>query len=434
MGLDELPALRQAATNGAVDGPICHHPPMSGTRVLAIIQAGGAGNRMDVLTRERAKPSLPVAGVYQLIDFSLTSLSHSGISDVWLSVQYHGTSMEEQVANGRPWDLDRTRGGLRLLMPEEGTGSADQEGFARGNADELFRVRDRIRRHAPEVLLVMSADHVYRFDFDELVRIHLARGDECTVVTTRVEPADAGNHAVLTVADDRVVEVDYKPHDPDQGLVAAEIFAYDPAALIEVLEELHRELGPAAEQGDTGLGDFGEHLLPRLVARGRTGAHQLAGYWRDLGQPHYYLRAHRELLRDDLGVLNDPAWPILTRHTQRGPARLLAGAEAVDSMLSSGCVVAGRVERSVLGPGVRVEPGARITDSVIFADVVVEADALVAGAIVDEHCRVGRGARVGSVSSDLDDNDDIVLLGQDSVIAAGAEVARGARLEPGGSA
>jgi glucose-1-phosphate adenylyltransferase len=401
---------------------------------LAIIQAGGAGSRMDVLTRERAKPALPVAGVYQLIDFSLSNLSHSGITDVWLSVQYHGTSLEDQVANGRPWDLDRTRGGLRLLMPEEGTGSTDEEGFARGNADELFRIRDQLRQAGPEVVLVMSADHLYRLDFAALVETHLERGDECTVVTTEVDRADASDHAVLTVDGDRVVDVAYKPADPDHGLVAAEIFAYRPEALIEVLEELHRELGPEAGQGDTGLGDFGEHLLPRLVARGRTGTHRLDGYWRDLGQPHYYLRAHRELLRDDLGLLNDSAWPILTRHTQRGPARLLKGAEAVDSMVSSGCVVAGTVVRSVLGPGVRVEAGACVSDSVLFADVVVGAGAEVAAAIVDKHCRIGEGSRVGSGDVDLDDSAALVLLGRDSSVADGAVVAPGTRLEPGGSA
>ena len=407
---------------------------MAGRGVLAIIQAGGAGNRMDVLTRERAKPALPVAGVYQLIDFSLSSLCHSGVTEVWLSVQYHGTSLEEQVANGRPWDLDRTRGGLRLMMPEEGTGSADEDGFARGNADELFRVRDQIRQADPEVLVVMSADHVYRLDFAELVRVHRERGDECTVVTTEVDPADASDHAVLTVEGDRLVDVSYKPEHSDHGLVSAEIFVYRPDVLVEVLEELHRELGPEAEPGDTGLGDFGDHLLPRLVERGRTGAYRLEGYWRDLGQPHYYLRAHRELLRDDLGVLNDPTWPILTRHTQRGPARLLEGAETLDSLVSSGCVVGGRVERSVLGPGVRVERGARVVDSVLFADVVVEADAEVVAAIVDKHCRIRRGARVGSAEADLDDSDDIVLLGRESVVAEGAVVAPGARLEPGGSA
>ena len=401
------------------------------TRVLAIIQAGGAGNRMDVLTRERAKPALPVAGVYQLVDFPLTSLSHSGVTDVWLSVQYHGASLGEQVANGRPWDLDRTRGGLRLLMPEQGTGTADEDGFATGNADGLFRIRDQIAEHDPGVVIVMSADHVYRLDFAELVATHLERDDECTVVTTEVDPAEAGDHTVISVDDDRVAGIDYKPEQPDSGTVAAEIIAYRPDVLIAVLEELHRELSGESEPGDTGLGDFGEHLLPRMVERGRTGAFALPGYWRDLGQPHYYLRMHRELLLDDVGLLNDPAWPIFTRHTQRGPARLLAGAEVSDSLVSSGCVVEGRVERSVLGPGVKVEAGARVSDAVVFADCVVEADAVISRAIVDTRCWIGAGARVGSDEADLDDSDAIALLGRDSVVEPGERVPAGARLEPG---
>ena len=122
---------------------------MTRTRVLAIIQAGGAGRRMDVLTRERAKPALPFAGGYQLVDFPLSNLAHSGIDHVWLSVQYQGSTLEEQVANGRPWDLDRNHGGLRLLMPQQGTGSLDEDGFARGNADELFRIRDQVSRSTP---------------------------------------------------------------------------------------------------------------------------------------------------------------------------------------------------------------------------------------------------------------------------------------------
>ena len=142
---------------------------MARNRILAIIQAGGSGGRMDVLTRERAKPALPFAGVYELVDFPLSNLTHSGIDDVWLSVQFQGSSIEEPVANGRPWDLDRSSGGLRLLMPQQGTGSDDEEGFARGNADELFRVRDRIRSAEPEVVIVLSADHVYRFDFLDAV-------------------------------------------------------------------------------------------------------------------------------------------------------------------------------------------------------------------------------------------------------------------------
>src|SRR3954447_15383118 len=129
---------------------------MARNHILAVIQAGGAGGRMDVLTRERAKPALPFAGVYQLLDFPLSNLAHSGISDVWLSLQFQGATLEEPVANGRPWDLDRTRGGLRLLLPQEGTGSPDEEGFAQGNADELFPIRGPIPAAHPQLGVVRS--------------------------------------------------------------------------------------------------------------------------------------------------------------------------------------------------------------------------------------------------------------------------------------
>lgn len=400
-------------------------------RVLSVVQAGGQGNRLDVLTRERAKPTLPVMGVYQLLDLPLSNLSNSGISDVWLSVQFHGSDLEARVSNGRPWDLDRTRGGLRLLMPDEGTGGSDEEGFARGNADELFRIRDQLRSAAPDVVLVMSADHVYRLDLRDVVRHHLDHDLECTVVTTEVDADDAGDHTVLVVEDGFVAEVHHKPDDPVGGTIAAEVIAYRTDVLVEVLEQLHRELGADADPGDTGLGDFAEHLLPRMVQRGRVGAFALDGYWRDLGQPHYYLRAHRELLLDDRGVFNDPAWPIMTKDPQRGPARLLEGAEVVDSLVSPGCVVAGLVERSVLGPGVVVAPGARVVDAVLMNDVTVGERAVVARAIVAERCSISAGARVGDLDADLEDGEAIAVVGRDSRVGPDVDLPGGARLEPG---
>ncbi len=407
---------------------------MSRSRVLALIQAGGAGGRMEVLTRERAKPALPFAGVFQLVDFPLSNLTHSGITEVWLSVQFQGSTLEEEVANGRPWDLDRNRGGLRLLMPQEGTGSLDEDGFARGNADELYRIRDQIARVDPEVLLVMSADHVYRLDFNEVLEAHRRQQAECTVVTTEVPLSEAGDHATVEVEDGRVVGFDYKPDEPTTGVIATEVFAYDPAVLAEVLDELHRELGEEAEAGDTGLEDFGDHLLPRLVERGRTYAHPLDGYWRDLGQPHHYLGAHRDVLRDDVGVLDVPGWPILTHQPQRAPARVLEGAEVTDSLVSPGSTVAGQVRRSVLGPGVVVEAGACVEDSVVFADCVIRTGARVSASIVDTRCLIEAGSSVGSAEADLDNSDELTLVGCDSVVGEGVTVPGGARLEPGTTA
>jgi glucose-1-phosphate adenylyltransferase len=404
--------------------------------VLAIIQAGGVGGRMDVLTRERAKPALPFAGVYQLIDFPLSNLTHSGISDVWLSVQFQGTTLQDEVANGRPWDLDRNLGGLRLLMPHEGTGGLDEEGFARGNADELFRLRDQVAAFDPDVLLVMSADHVYRLDYTEVLETHARTGAECTIVTTEVSVEDAGDHAVVEHdADGRVTGFEYKPDDPSSGTVAAEVIAYDPQVLREVLEELHRELGADADEADTGLEDFGDHLVPRLVDRGRTFVHPLDGYWRDLGQPHLYLRAHQDVLTDDVGVLDEPRWPILSRQPQRVPARVLDGATVEDSLVSPGCRVAGVVRRSVLGPGVVVEPGAQVVDSVVFADARIEAGAGVHWTVVDTRCEVGAGARVGDPDArGTDESADVTILGMDCRVGRDVAVPGGSRLEPGSSA
>ncbi|MET1059373.1 MAG: sugar phosphate nucleotidyltransferase [Nocardioides sp.] len=412
---------------------------MPRTRTLAIIQAGGAGSRMDVLTRERAKPSLPFAGIYQRGDFPWSNLAHSGITDVWLSVSYLGSSLEQEVANGRPWDLDRNRGGLRLLMPQEGTGSTDEDGFAQGNADELYRLRDKIRAARPDVLLVLSADHVYRFDYQDAITTHLEAGAACTIVTTERPLDEAGDHACVEVDDEGTVTgFAYKPDEPSTGTVAAEIMVYDPEVLVRVLEELHGELGADSPAGDSGLEDFGDHLLPRLVERHHVVAHAMPGYWRDVGEPHKYVEAHRELLRDDQDVFDHPGWPILTRQPQRAPARILDGAVVVDSLLSPGCRVEGRVERSVLGPGVLVAAGAVVRDSVVFPDTVVATGASVDWAVIDERCRIGEGAHVGK-ETDADpggavDPDLISVVGREATVADGATLDPGSRLEPGGTA
>ncbi|MCW2849190.1 MAG: hypothetical protein JWR90_3164 [Marmoricola sp.] len=406
--------------------------------MLAIIQAGGAGGRMDVLTLERAKPALPFAGSYQLLDLPLSNLVNSGIDDVWLSVAYQASALEDQVRNGRPWDLDRTRGGLRLLVPQEGTGALDEEGFAKGNADELYRLRDEIRTAAPDLVLVMSADHVYRLDYRDVVRTHRDKGAEVTMVTTDLSGTyaeDAADHAVVEVNRlGRVTSFAYKPEEPASSTVATEVFLYEPDALVEVLEELHREQAEAqdgGDEGDSGLGDFGDLLVPRFVDRGRVYAHALDGYWRDLGQPHHYLNAHLELLDGAAGLFSS-SWPLMTQQPQREPARVLAGARISETLLSSGCVVAGEVTRSVLGPGVVVEAGAEVNESVLLADTVVRRGARVTRAIVDAGSELRDGARVGDASVALDDPDSIPIVGRESVVSS--ELPPGARLAPGSSA
>ncbi|HYI55075.1 MAG TPA: sugar phosphate nucleotidyltransferase [Microlunatus sp.] len=407
-------------------------------RVLALLQAGGAGSRMDVLTRETPKPALPFAGAFRLIDVPLSNLRNSGISDVWVSVQYLGQSLTDVMANGKPWDLDRHHGGFRVIMPEQ-AGPPSETGFVSGNAEELLSNRDAIRRHGADAVLVLSADHVYRLDYAEVVAEHLSRGAECTVVTTEVQLADASHHAVMIIDDDgHVGRVDYKPEDPASSTVATEVFVYDPVALIDVLEELHRSLSVAATasthnepEDGSALGDFGEHLLPAMIERGRTYAHPMPGYWRDLGRPEAYLAAHRELLAGEMSLFA-PDWPITTTVEKRAPARLHRGCSVVDSMIADGCEIYGSVRTSVLGPGVLVEAGAQVRDCVIFADVTVRSAATVDWSIVDHGTEIGTGAKVGTGNpQEVLEPELLALIGADCRIVPGAHVPRGSRLEPG---
>jgi len=405
-------------------------------KVLAILQAGGAGNRMDVLTRERAKPALPFAATFRLVDFALSAVAHAGFDDVWVSVQYQAGSLEDYLAGGRPWDLDRTRGGLRMRAPEQGSGSADQEGFARGNADGLYRLRDAICDLAPDVVAVLSCDSVMNPDLHALLTEHVERSAECTVLTSEVGPQEARHNVVIeTDAGGRVTSLASKPAHPSCNEVATEVTLYDAEVLVTELERLRREFDDCEEEADTGLGDFGDHLLPRMIERGRTHAMRLSGYWRDAGRPEAYLQAHRDLLRGRVDVFSEPGRPVLGRATLGPPALIGEDARVQRSMIGPQSVVRGTVRDSVLGPRVVVESGAVVEDCVLLEDVVVRAGAHLASSVIDSGTRIGRGARIGALhSAGPLGPDAMVLVGRDSTVGAGTNLEPGARLEPGTAA
>ncbi|MDO5535811.1 MAG: sugar phosphate nucleotidyltransferase [Propionibacteriaceae bacterium] len=408
-----------------------------GLRTLAIVQAGGAGSRMDVLTRERAKPGLPFAGTHALLDFPLSSLVASEVTDVWVSVQYQSSTLDTYLAGGRPWDLDRTRGGFRRITPEQGSGGPQDDGFSHGNADGLFRLRDQIDEFDPDVLLVLSADHVFSTDLRPIIARHLDEGAECTIVTAEVGVQEATHNMVVTAGPDRrVTEVDYKPTSTTNGTVAVEIFLYEPHAMITELERLRGDLHQEAEDhGDTGLGDFGEHLIPALVKRGKVYADPLTGYWKDVGRPETYLQAHRDLLAGKIDVFDHADRPVLSPGVVGPPAWFGEAADVESSMVGPASRVRGTVRRSVIGPRVEIRAGAVVEDSVLMGDTVVEAGAEVRTTIVDTGVRIGRGAVVGAAPAGSRlTGDNVTLVGQDSTISPGATIEAGGRLEPGTTA
>ncbi len=386
-------------------------------RPLLIVLAGGKGSRLDVLTVGRAKPALPVGGSYRLIDLMMSNAAHSGLRDVWVVQQYEPHLLNEHLAGGRPWDLDRSRGGLQILPPYQGDEGA---GFAEGNADALARQLRLVEAFDPDVVLVVSADHLTRIDLAEVADRHLALDAELTIVTTELSRRqDPTRHALVGVGrGGRVTGIHDKPDDPPHRTAATEVFAYAPEVLVDVLRDLVR--------AGASLGDYGEALVPAFVARGRTYAHAHEGHWRDLGTPEAYLDAQLELLRPRPPLrLDDPAWPTLSAAVPRAPARIERSAHVDGSWVCSGAVVRGTVVDSVIGPGAVVEAGAEVRHSVLMDDVKVARGASVARAVLADHVWVGARSRVGAPQARHP-----VLVGAGRRLRAGSEVAAGTHLDP----
>jgi glucose-1-phosphate adenylyltransferase len=267
--------------------------------VLALVLAGGQGGRLRPLTARRAKPALPFAGVYRLIDFALSNLVNSRVRDVWVVEQFESNSINDHLLNGRPWDLDRNRGGLRIFAPHV-KGDSDDDGFHQGNADAIWRNARYIREFAPKLLVVMSADHIYRLDVRPVLEAHRDTGATVTMVTTQVPAESATRYGTLkTDNKGRVNFWDYKPDEPQSGTVTTEVFVYTTNILLDVLEHLANEAKKRSKDSDDEgtLQDFGHELLPELVQQGNAWAWPMDGYWRDVGTIKSYWEGHMDLLR-----------------------------------------------------------------------------------------------------------------------------------------
>ena len=385
--------------------------------VLALILAGGEGNRLGPLTAERAKPAVPFAGTYRLIDFPLSNCAHSGLSDVWIIQQYEPMSLGEHLSNGRPWDLDRNIGGLRILHPHSNDDSSS--GMMQGNGDALARNARFIREFDPDVVLVLSADHVYSMDYRPLIERHRASSADLTIVTTEVDADDASRYGVIETDGDRVSSYTHKPDDPPSSTVATEVFAFTAETLLDALDDVPEE----------GAGDLGERTLPDIVDGSDARAIPLDRFWRDVGTVGSYRSVHMEMVdgRADFDP-GDPAWPTLGAVWPFAPARVEQGS-AASSMLSPGAEVHGSVTRSVIGPGTVIEEGAEVSDSVLLDRVTVRRGARVRRAVLDSEVEIEAGAGVGGGSDDRE-YENVTVIGQRIVVEADRSIEAGTQIDP----
>jgi len=393
-------------------------------RVRTVILAGGEGTRLGVLTARRAKPAVPFAGKYRIIDFALSNCVNSGLFDIVVLTQYRPHSLNAHIGVGRPWDLDRGfTGGIRMLHPFRERAQTD---WQTGTANAVLLNLGFITDNDPDPVLVLAGDHVYRMNYGPLLAFHAERQADLTIAATEVSIEDAPRFGMLvTDGEQRVLAFQEKPQRPTGTLASMGIYVFGRKVLEQCLHEDHHAPDSAH--------DFGKDVIPRLVGSGRrVFAYRHEGYWMDVGTIDTYWRVHMDLLHHPPAIeLNDRSWVIRTRSDERPPLLIDAGASAQACLLSDGVVIApgAVVERSILSPGVHVGPGAVVRDSIVFADGCVEAGARVERAIIDKHVIVGANACVGG-HDDADGSPGITTIGKNVQIAAGLTIDRGMSISP----
>ena len=392
--------------------------------VLTLILAGGEGERLSILSQVRAKPGVPFGGKYRIIDFALSNVVNSGLTDVGILTQYAPRSLMDHIGVGRPWDLDRSRGGVTLLQPYLGRGRTRD--WYRGTADAVLQNLEFVLDRDPELVLILAGDHVYKMDYRPFIERHRSVSADVTCAVRTVPIDEAHRFGIADVGPEgRITAFIEKPADPPSNLVSMGVYVFTWDALREALRD--------------DLIDFGGDVLPDMVASGkRVFAYEFGGYWQDVGTVEAYWRASLDLLSDDPGIdLYDRGWLVYTRSEERAPALVAETASVERSMISHGCVVEGRVVNSILSPGVRVARDATVRDSIIMFDALVGEGAVVDRAIVDKEVNIGPRAVVGE-GDDLRPNRDeperlyagLTLVGKQANIPRGTHIGRNCRIDP----
>lgn len=388
-------------------------------KTRAVILAGGVGSRLGVLTAKRTKPAVPFGGKYRIIDFTLSNCVNSGLTDVMVLAQYRPHSLIGHIGSGGPWDLNRDfTGGVRIYTPYQ---TRDGSDWYSGTADAVQQNFTFIKQGNPDLVLILSGDHIYTMDYDALIAFHVDHDADVTLATFRVPLEEASRFGIVGVGEDyRVTSFIEKPERPPSNLVNMGVYLFNRDMLDRILWEDH--LNPDSSH------DFGKDVLPRLVVEGaRLFAFPYSGYWVDVGTVDAYWAAHMDLLKASPPLkLYDRSWIIHTRTEERPPARVADGAQIAESMISDGCrIEAGaRVENSVLSPGVVVESGAVVRDSVILTDACIEQNAQVNRAVLDKRVRVGIETQVGAAAGSL------TLVGKNSILPPRALLEAGAVIGP----
>ena len=367
---------------------------MKQNNMLAMILAGGRGTRLHDLTNKVAKPAVSYGGKYRIIDFPLSNCANSGIDIVGVLTQYESILLNSYVAAGRRWGLDAKDSGVYVLPPRE---KADSNlDVYRGTADAISQNIDFIDTYAPEYILILSGDHIYKMNYDAMLNYHKTCGADATIAVIEVPIKEASRFGIMnTDSTGRIVEFEEKPEHPKSNLASMGIYIFNWKLLRKML--LTDMKNPDSNH------DFGKDIIPTLLNDGKDlYAYKFEGYWKDVGTIDSLWEANMDLLDKNNALdLNDPAWKIYTEDPTTPPHYIGPNADIKRSFITQGCMIDGEVKNSVLFTSAKIDTGARVIDSVLMPGVIVEAGAVVQRALVADGVRIGKNAVVDSEHIEL---------------------------------
>ena len=404
-------------------------------KTIAIVFAGGRAAEMSVLTFWRPKSAVLFGGTYRMLDFALTNLANTnGIENVGILSQYRPSSLMDHVGIGLPWDFVGNERGVRFLPPYMGP---DHSSWYRGTADALYQNIDFLELHRPDDVLIVSGDHAYSMDYTPLLRFHMERDADVTLGFTPMEEDPSRFGIAELNAEGRIMSYMEKPKHPRTNLASMTVYVFRCDVLVE---ELRRHANASPEQRKTY--HIYDEILPHMMEHRRAFGWVHYGRWEYARTLDAYHAAHQDLLglapRIDLQAWNVRTNTMMRRSAPPPPTRHFPGAEVIDAFVAGGCQIAGRVERSVLSPDVRIAKGAVVRNSVLWEKVVVEEGAVLDGVICDKRCVIGKGAHVGEGGGELPPNDEqpgsltcgASVLGMDVHVPAGARIGKNCIIYP----
>ncbi len=366
---------------------------MSQNKMLAMILAGGRGSRLYDLTANIAKPAVPFGGKYRIVDFPLSNCANSGIDVVGVLTQYESVDLGSYAANAGTWGLDVRGSGVYVLPPRE-KANADLNVY-RGTADAITQNIDFIDRFAPEYVLVLSGDHIYKMDYDAMLEYHIANNADATIAVRPVPWKEAPRFGIMNTDENlNIVEFEEKPANPKSNLASMGIYIFTWKKLKELL------LADSVDSNSKH--DFGMNLIPAYLNGGsKLVAYKFEGYWKDVGTVDSLWEANMDLLDPNSGLdLSQDNWRIYTEDVSEIPQYIGPDAEVENAYITQGCRVEGKVHHSVLFTSSEVKKDATVIDTVLMPGAVVESGATVIRALIANDVVIGKGAVVGSADSD----------------------------------